>query len=244
MNNYNYNFNLLEFGGTGNLIATAICDFENSGTVFKKGDTVLDLEGVGIHFNYGSHTSDLKSSRNQIYYNEYYLDSFIVDMAPFNLQAQKLFANMTEEELIIVSHENPISMMGQVLLVNIPEEDQPIVISGIEQFELVINNGVAIIRSDEFEDGKNYHVYYRRKIKCNTIELDNENADIPYLQVQIQFTGNSDKQTIVNYFSIEKVSLRFTPVFNLKDNAVSHLQLMFKVIEGDTKPKLSVSLDG
>ena len=239
-----YNFNLLEFGGTGNLIATAICDFENSGIAFKEGDTVLDLEGVGIHFNYGAHTSDLKSSRNQIYYNEYYLDSFVIDMAPFNLQTQRLFANMTEEELVVVEHEVPVAMMKQLLLINTPEENQPITIPGIEQFELVVNNGVAVIRSNEFEDTKKYDVYYGRKLRCNTLELDNENVNIPYLKVQIQFVGNNDKQTITNYFSVEKTSLRFTPVFNLKNNAVSHIQLMFKVVEGDIKPKLSVMIYG
>lgn len=243
MNNYNYNFNLLEFGGTGNLIATAICDFENSGIAYKKGDAVLNLEGVEVRFNYGSNVSDLKGKRNQLHYNEYYLDSFVVDMAPFNLQAQKLFANLTETELVIVEHENSLAMMGQLLLINVPLEEHPVVVSGIEHFELVVNNGVAIIKSDEFENGKNYNIYYRRKIKCNTIELDNEDANVPYLKVQIQFTGHSDKNTVVNYFSIEKAALRFTPVFNLKDNAVSYLQLMFKVLEGEDKPKLSMMIN-
>ena len=45
--------NLLEFGGSGQLIATAICDFSVQDTYFfKKDDIVFDFDNIHINFNY------------------------------------------------------------------------------------------------------------------------------------------------------------------------------------------------
>ena len=103
------NYNLMEFGGSGNIIATAICDFTCNGYNYKKGDIVLSLPDVSIHFNYGTKTSNANSSRNQVYYSEYYLDNFIVDIAPFSLATQKLFANLTfsGKKLVVAMALNP-----------------------------------------------------------------------------------------------------------------------------------------
>jgi hypothetical protein len=241
--NSNYN-NLLEFGGTGDLIATAICDFSFNGIDYKTGDMVLSLTGAGIHFNYGATTSNIKSNRNQVYYNEYYLDSFVVDTAPLNFQMQRLFVSMFNQAIEITEHEQPMSMGGTILLLNNIDSESHINIPGITEFTLVNHNGVSIINSKEFVDGTTYDVYYTRIVEGSLLELDNKDSELPYLKIQIKFNGNQNKNTMSNYFIVDKAALRLTPVFNLKDNAVSHVQIMFKVIDGVEKPKLSVITNG
>lgn len=234
------NLNLMEFGGTGHLILTAICDFDYNGISYKTGDIVLDLKDSYINFNYGSVVTDIKSSRNQVYYNEYYLDNFVIDVAPLNLQTQQLFSKMSNNKLTIVEKESATAMMGQLLLIQEPDSDGIISIEGISNYELIINNGVPVIRSAEFQNGQNYDVFYKKTLQCNTLELDNSECDLPYLKAQILFKGNNDKTTSINYFVIEKTALRLTPMFNLRNNSVSHIKLMFKVIDSEHKPTLSV----
>lgn len=241
--NSNHN-NLLEFGGTGDLIASAICDFDLNGLTIMSGNVVFNLENIGVRFHYGLKNSNIKSSRTQIDYNEYYLDSFSIDMAPFNLQAQKLFSKMTESTFTITEHEVVLSMSNTLLLNNNPEDLESIYIPNVIEFTKEVVNGVVVLKSEQFINQKSYDVYYNRTLKGNVLELDNKDVDIPYLKVQILFKGNSDKKDMMNYFLVDKASLRLTPVFNLTNNSVSHIQLFFKVINSDQKPKMSVMIDG
>lgn len=240
----NYNLNLLEFGGTGDLIATAICDFNLGNELIKEGQVVLNLEGVGVRFHYSAINSNIKSNRNQIYYNEHYLDSFSIDIAPFNLQTQKLFSKITSSTFTITEYESAIAMAGSILLTKMPSDLNTIYIPGISEFTTEIIHEIAVIKSPEFIEQQIYKIYYTRELSGNTLELDNIDMDIPYLKVQILFKGNSDKETTINYFVVEKAALRLTPVFNLVDNAVSYIQLFFKVIDGEQKPKMSVMING
>lgn len=238
------NNNLLEFGGTGDLIATAICDFELNGIFFKQGDIILNLENVGVHFHYNNASSNIASKRNQIYYNEYYLDSFSINVAPFNFQTQKLFSETTQDTFAIIEHERLIAMSGKLLLLGTPSDTTSIKIAGIENFTATTVNGVVVLDSMDLKNENEYDVYYYREIKSNVLNLDNADLDIPYLKIQIVFRGNSDKQNSINYFIVDKAAVRLTPVFNLIDNSVSYIQLFFKVIDSDKKPKLSVMTNG
>lgn len=236
----NYNFNLLEFGGTGDLIATAICDFTSGDTSYKKDDIVLYLRDTNIQFNYSTHSSDIRARRNQIYYNDCFLDSFIIDVTPFNLQTQKLFSNLTSKTLSVIEYEHSLAMGKQILLIGEPESKESIRIPGIDSFEMISSNGITILKSELFENNKAYDIFYNKKIDCNVLELDNYDCEIPYLKVQIKFQGNLDKENSTNFFLIDKAALRITPILNLKNNSVSYVKLMFKVIESESKPKLSV----
>lgn len=240
----NSSSNLIEFGGSGDLIATAICDFNLGDELIKEGQVVLNLEGVGVHFHYSTINSNIKSNRNQIYYNEHYLDSFSIDIAPFNLQTQKLFSKITSSTFTITEYESAIAMAGSILLAKMPSDLNTIYIPGISEFTTEIIHGIAVIKSSEFVEQQTYKIYYTRELSGNTLELDNIDMDIPYLKVQILFKGNNDKEGTINYFVIEKAALRLTPVFNLVDNAVSYIQLFFKVIDGEQKPKMSVMING
>jgi hypothetical protein len=234
----------MEFGSAGNLIATAICDFECNGQKYKAGDIVLNLNDVSMHFNYGTTTSDAKSSRTQLYYNEYYLDNFIIEMAPFNLQTQKLFANLTSDKITVIETEQSMAMMGRLLLSKTLKNDGYIKIENIENFDIDTQNDITIISSVDFQDNKYYNIVYETEMDCNTIELDNAALEIPYLKVQINFKGNIDKLPMSNYFFIDKAAVRLTPLFSLQGNTVSHIKLLFKVIYGDSKPKMSVVANG
>jgi hypothetical protein len=194
----------MEFGSAGNLIATAICDFECNGQKYKAGDIVLNLNDVNMHFNYGATTSDAKSSRTQLYYNEYYLDNFIIEMAPFNLQTQKLFANLTSDKITVIETEQSMAMMGRLLLSKTLKNDGYIKIENIENFDIDTQNDITIISSVDFQDNKYYNIVYETEMDCNTIELDNAALEIPYLKVQINFKGNIDKLPMSNYFFIDK----------------------------------------
>jgi hypothetical protein len=238
------NNNLLEFGGTGDLIASAICDFDLNGLAIMSGNVVLNLENIGVRFHYGLKNSNIKSSRTQVDYNEYYLDSFSIDMAPFNLQAQKLFSKMTESNFTVVGHEVATSMANTLLLANGTEDLESIYIPNITEFTKEVINDVVVLKSEQFINQKSYDVYYNRTLQGNVLELDNKDMDIPYLKVQILFKGNSDKKDMINYFIVDKASLRLTPVFNLTNNSVSHIQLFFKVIDSEQKPKMSVMING
>ena len=53
--------------------------------------------------------------------------------------------------------------------------------------------------------------------------------------------GNDNKETSENYIIVPKAAMRFTPVFNLQNNSVSHVRLSAKIIEDkESKPILSV----
>lgn len=232
--------NLLEFGGAGSLIATAICDFEDNGIFYKKGDIVLDLEDVFINFNYSTNTKQVTSKRRNAYYNEYYLSSLSIDVAPLNFQTQKLFANMTQNNINIMVHEKPEAMRGMLLLVGQVANSDNIYIPGINNFDVKTNNNISIITSLEFKDSEKYDVYYEETVNCNSIDLDNADSNLPYLKLQILFKGNEDKLTAKSIIIVDKAYLRLTPLFNLHKNSVSRVKLLFIVIDSENNPTLNV----
>lgn len=232
-------YNLLEFGGKGSLIATAITDFTVNKKDYKKNEIVFVLNDVNINFHYGEKVNNIKDSRNRVYYSEYYLDSFMVDAVPFDLQIFNLFSNgvnIREESILIC--DSCTATSGII----IPKEEVDIngfiKIDSIDNFLINSNNGVSIISSSEFVDGKTYKIQYYTKKNIFSFVLDNEDLNIPYLKIQINFKGNESKNTSSNYFIIDKTSIRMTPIFNLVDNSVSSVRLLFKVIESDVKPEL------
>lgn len=134
--------------------------------------------------------------------------------------------------------ENCPSQDGLVVLQKVPESDT-VHIDGIEQFE-IISEDPCIIRSEEFTNAHSYNVYYKYRVSGYKLNLDNEELDLPYLAAQIIFEGNNDKASNVNYVNIPRCALKTTPAMSLQNNSVSHLTMIFKVIDGEDKPTLSV----
>jgi len=229
--------NLLEFGGLGQVFITAICDFTIHDKKFKKGDVVFYFDSVNINFTYGHTTSSSVSKREQIYYSEFFLNSFSIDTAPFNFNFDILTDNSTE--LNVYEVEQSLSMDNRIILKGLPLPDT-VRIKNIENFNVEIINDIAIIYSEEFEHMKKYDVVYQKKIDAKNMLLDNATVDIPYLKAQIKFEGNKEKIGNVNYITVPKTALHITPVFNLINDEVSHIRLLFRVLDGESTPMLSV----
>lgn len=98
MNSFN---NLLEFGSKGKIITFAICDFQLGEQFFKKDDIVFALEDAFINFDYKNKTSISTSKRNNIYYDECFLDSFSIRYVPLDLLSQKLFSTFYNEDTLV-----------------------------------------------------------------------------------------------------------------------------------------------
>lgn len=233
------NSNLLEFGGSADLIATAICDFENNGTLYKKGEVILNLFNTPISFQYNTKNVSQTARRNEIYYHEYFLDSCVINTTPFNKQIQDLFSK-NSQELIITKTEEGMAMGGMIFLLDEAVEDSFIKVDGVSDINLSKINEASIITSDDFIDETYYNIQYQCKKNVSCMDLDNKDLNIPYLRLQIHFKGNADKETEDSYFIIDKVSMSLTPVFSLVGNKVSHVYLMFKVIDSMNKPILAM----
>ena len=232
------NSSLLEFGGSGQLIATAICDFNAGNKTYFKDDIVFYFENANINFSYGHITSHPKNDRSQIYYDQFFLDSFVADILPIDYNFDILNESGYKERFVY-EVESCLAVDKTIILKD-KGISNTIRVEGVNDFEIKNVNDIIVISSDSFVDGCYYNVNYRKNILSNSLVLDNKDLDIPYLRVQIKFEGNKDKETSTNYICIPKTSLHLTPVFNLQDNSVSHIRLMFKVLEGDEKPEILV----
>lgn len=231
--------NLLEFGGRGQVIATALCDFSIDNYEYKTGDIVFDFNDVNVSFLYGHTTSQSNNSRTQLFYEEFYLDSLSVDVVPLDRNF-KIFCDSKLEKISVYEKESLVSVGKHIFLKQLAKEDS-VRINGIKNFDIQNTNEFTIVHSEEFIDDTIYDVYYSKEVISKSIVLDNKEVDIPYLRLQVKFTGNDNKETNENYIIVPKVAMRFTPVFNLQNNSVSHIRLSAKVIEDkESKPILSV----
>ena len=235
------NNNLLEFGGIGQLIATALCDFDINNIHYKKDDVVLFFNDMPINFFYRNLDSLSKSLKSQVSYNEYFLDSILINNAPFNNNFDFLLNDETEK--IVKEVEESLVVNNVLLLKYFPVADS-IRIKGITNYNIDIINNVVVISSPEFVNNTYYVVEYNRSIICSTYVLDSSDNILPYLKLQIKFCGNSDKNTEDGYIFIPKAALILNPVFNLATNNVSSMRVMFRVLEDKIKPTLSMVQNG
>lgn len=231
--------NLLEFGSSGQLIATAICDFTINDHSYKAGETVLFLDDAFIRLNYSNNTSNARDSRPLLSYDECYLNSINVNFAPFNINTQNIFSTYYKNETVINEIENHVAKDKFVILFHELNTNQ-ITIDGITNFTIIQNEGSTLLYSEDFIDDVRYTVNYQRKVECYSIDLDNKDVNIPYLKLQIKFTGNIDKSTGETYIVVDKASLQTTPVMNFQGKSVAYMNIIFRVINGPSKPRLMV----
>lgn len=231
--------NLMEFGSASTLIATAICDFKSGKTSYKKDDVVFKLKDIQIGFNYGETTVESKSKRTEIYYNDGRLDNFTISASPLDLSSQQLFGEMFEQDEEIMRTEEVVAIDGIMILNGSPLLGT-IQIKEIDNFEVFENEGTYILRSLEFESNEVYTVYYKEQVLSTSITLDNADLNIPYLRIQIEMIGNNDKRSEYTYLIVEKAAIKLTPAISLGSKNVSNVQLYFKVIDSEIKPKLVV----
>lgn len=232
--------NLLEFGGVGQIIATALCDFDINNIHYKKDDVILFFNDVQINFFYRNLDSVSKSLKSQVSYNEYFLDSVSINEVPLNNNFNFLLSKETEK--VVKEVEESLAMNNVLLLKHLPIIDS-IRIKGISNYNVDVVNDVVVISSSEFVNSTYYTVEYDKTINCSTCVLDNSENTLPYLKLQIKFKGNVDKNTNEGYVFIPKAAAVLNPIFSLSNN-VSSMKVFFRVLDDKIKPTLSVVQNG
>ena len=238
--NSNNNSSLLEFGGTGDLIATAICDFDTPTKSFKTGDVVLNLVGTNIQIFTSSSTKRANTNKLVLEHTNVTVSGLQCTHIPIDNQIYNIFG-YSEEEFTVTESENIYCFVeGSLMLNEYIEDTESIRISNIDDYLVTNDNAMRIttITSKDFKQGNSYLVWYSKKISKPFIKLDSYEADIPYLKIQISITGNLDKNTSKSYLFVEKTRLHFMPYVNLNDSSMTHCNLLFSVIDDDIKPKL------
>ena len=238
----NSNYNLIEFGDTGNLIATAICDFNTPTKSFKKGDIVLNLQNVRTSIYTNNKTKRADSQRLNLEYTDMSISGLQCTHIPIDYQIYTIFGEEEKDFNIVCSEDISCFMNGSLLLTEYVPLFETIKINEMEDFEVDDKQDMqmTIIKSDNFTAGKVYRIQYEKSIKKPFLKLDTKDADIPYLKLQLQIVGNLDKETNESYLFIDKVRLHFTPSLNLQESSVSHCTLLFSVIDSDIKPQLVI----
>lgn len=238
----NSNYNLIEFGDTGNLIATAICDFNTPTKSFKKGDIVLNLQNIKTSIYTNNKTKRADSQRLDLEYTDMNISGLQCTHVPIDYQIYTIFGEEEKDFNIVYSEEICCFADGSLLLTEYVPLFETIRIEGIEDFSIDNNEDMqmTIVNSNNFISGCFYKIQYEKNVKKPFLKLDTQDADIPYLKLQLQIIGNLDKETNDSYLFIEKVRLHFTPSLNLQENSVSHCTLLFSVIDSDIKPQLVI----
>lgn len=237
------NNNLLELGGSVDLIATAICDFDTPTKHYKKGEIVLNLNNVYLQSIYRNKQGNINVVQPQLKYSEYFLDTLNFQMVPLNNQIYSLFSKVDTEVHEFTIQEDVMCMQNGLLIPlcskGSPIEDS-IIIENVDTFTVVSKNNVSILNSSDFKIGEKYKVSYKYEKDGNYFELGSSDLNIPYLSLQISFRGNEDKGTVNGFLLIEKAHIMFTPILNFVKNGVTYCSLVMTVIDSNYKPRLVI----
>ena len=237
------NNNLLELGGSVDLIATAICDFSTPVKDYKQGDIVLDLKDIYFQSQYVNNQKQARDGAIQLKYSEYMLNSLLFSAVPLNRQIYELFATVRSNTISVVKKE-VVTCLQQGTLLPLCNEGAPIQetirISNVKHFNTNVERGILFLNSDEFVLGQKYELSYEYAKEGMTLELGNKDLDIPYLKLQISLKGNTDKQDSSGYLFVEKAHIMFTPILNFVKDGVSYCTLSMTVIDSEYKPYMVI----
>lgn len=236
------NNNLLEFSGSVDLIATAICDFDTPTRHFKKDDVVLDLKNVNAQMTLANKSAKAISEKVDLDYAALHLRSMQVSLVPLNQQLCDLLGAKVEQFRIVYTEKVVCGMPEMLLLNDFVVDVDSIRVRDVNDFSVVSNDELKVtsLKSTNFVEGEYYDVQYSKNIVGSPIALDTFDADIPYLSIQLSVIGNIDKITDSCYILIDKVSVHFTPVLYFTPNSVTHCTLLFNIIDGNKKPLLVI----
>lgn len=234
--------NLFEIGGQVNVIATAIVDFKTPQKEYKKDQVVFVLNDVNFSSNYSNKAIFARDEHTQLKYAYYTLNSLHFQNVPLTSELYSLFASDNKELVDIRSTETIVCVQNGYLLPITQNKInyESVQIDEVNNFNISTKNDIAILESDQFIAGNSYTVSFTYSKECHVIELGNMDHNIPYLKLQIQFTGNSDKQDLAGYLVIDKVHIAFTPILNFVKDGVSYCSLNMTVIQSDRLPRLVI----
>ena len=226
------NNNLLEFSGSVDLIATAICDFDTPTRHFKKDDVVLDLKNVNAQMTLANKSAKAISEKVDLDYAALHLCSMQVSLVPLNQQLCDLLGAKVEQFRIVYTEKVVCGMSEMLLLNDFVVDVDSIRVRDVNDFSVVSNDELKVtsLKSTNFVEGEYYDVQYSKNIVGSPIALDTFDADIPYLSIQLSVIGNIDKITDSCYILIDKASVHFTPVLYFTPHSVTHCTLLFNII--------------
>ena len=223
--------NLLELGGSADLIAVAICDFQTPTRSFVKGEKVLSFSDIYFNFGYTTHENTSISKVTELAYNDYYLSRLNSNFVPLTDQIFALMSSDVKSNATVYENEILQAFAQSVILLYKPIEDT-IVVSGVPSFEIIESNGIYILKSEYFENGKTYDVIYQREIECNVVSIESLDANIPYLELQLTIHGNINKENSTQYLRIPKAKLSFSPIIGAgSKDQISSCNISFTVID-------------
>ena len=236
------NNNLLELGGSVDLIATAICDFDTPTRQYKKGDVVLSYKSVYMMPHFNTKTVSINNRKNQISYNNYILDYLRFDYIPLEKDIYYLFSTDIKPRKVNILQEEKVICYNNTLFLTKVAVDNKVQIKDFDgkTYEVFTKNDITYIVSESFEEGKQYIVWYNIDYEGYNFTLDSCDANIPYLQLQIACHGNNDKKDSTNYILIDKASLHYRPNLVFKDDSVSYCDLIFVIVDSDILPTMVI----
>lgn len=239
MNNLN---NLLELGGSVDLIATAICDFNTPTKSYKEGDIVLNLTGLDIQLITSDRSHRAASKKVDLEHATLNISSLHANYVPMEKQLYDLLGNAYQDFDVVKSEVVPCVIDGLLMLTEYVDNKDSIRIFGIENYTIEVDSDkqITTIYSEDIFSESFYNVQYSKTITKSSITLDSFDVDIPYLKIQLKINGNIDKKTSESYLFVEKVCLHFIPVLQFTSNGVTHCTLRFNVIDSENKPQLVI----
>ena len=161
------NNNLLELGGSVDLIATAICDFDTPTKHYKKGDIVLNLEGLDIQVITNDKSSRSISKKIDLDYSTLSVVSLQSSYVPMEKQIYNLLG-VEEQFFNVVKQEYlPCVTEGVIMMTDYVEDPSTIRIPSLNKYSVENREEiqVTLIHSDEIKINKFYNVQYNFLIK-------------------------------------------------------------------------------
>lgn len=234
--------NLLELGGSVDLIATAICDFDTPTKHYNAGDIVLNLPDIQAQAILATKNSQAKDNAVVLDYGYVQFTSIQCMMVPLTKQIFGLLG-IEEIDFSVTKEETLLHLAGSKVLLptNFITDESSIHIEGINEFHLQnVGDSLSSIISEEFQNDCTYNVQYEVIEKRHKVPLDSYAADIPYLKLQLNVHGNGDKKTISSYLTVEKARMHYLPVLQFTPNGISHCVLRFTIIDDENKPSLVI----
>ena len=232
--------NLIELGGSVNLIATAICDFDTPTKHYKEGEVVLNLPGLSMQVTTTDKSSRASTNLMELDYATLNLSTLQSQYVPMEEQIYSLLGSIEEDQEIVCIEKLECQMEGVILPKEFLDNDSSVSVQGIDNFRIESDNDrkISFIYSSDFKKDEVYCIQYIKKIKGKSILLESFETDIPYLRLQLEIRGHVDKQKSNAYLLVDKTRLHFIPIMQFTDDGVTHCTLRFTVINSDKKPRM------
>lgn len=234
------NKNLLELGGSVDLIATAICDFDTPTKRYKKNQVVLDIKDIDVVLSTAERTSRARSEKTILANVSLSITGLSFPLVPLEKQIYELLG-FEKTLFAIIKHDYLSCEIDGILLpLDYIENGDSLKIENVENFT-IDNDEISkttIIKSNGLVKGQIYEVQYVIYEERQQINFDSYDSNIPYLSLQIKIKGNIDKVGSDSYLFVEKAKLHYDPVMRFTNQGVTYCTLYFDVIDSENKPSL------